>query len=77
MMDDEKKSHFEKGGRCKTYQIMGKNLVIPSLKWRKDKSGIYKYMRTQTTKYICQSLSTTPWRPIISAEAINSQSIIF
>ena len=42
VMDDEKKSHFEKGGRCKTYQIMGKNLVIPSLKWRKDKSGIYK-----------------------------------
>ena len=77
MMDDEKKSHFEKGGRCKTYQIMGKNLVIPSLKWRKDKSGIYKYMRTQTTKYKCQSLSTMLWRPIISAEVINSQSIIF
>ena len=38
---------------------MGRKLKISSQKWRKDKSGCFKYMRTQTTKYICPGLSTT------------------
>ena len=37
----------------------GKRLKVTSKKWRKDKSGCFKYMTTQTTKYICPGLSTT------------------
>ena len=53
--------------------MMGRKVVIPSLKWREDKYGSYRYMRTQTTKYICMSKSTTSRRTIFAAEVENSQ----
>ena len=49
---------FARGGMCKTHQKMSKKVVIPSLKWRKDKFGNFKYMRSQTTKYICEVKNT-------------------
>ena len=50
--NDMKKCEFKRGGMCKTHQIIGKKIVIPSLDWKKDKSGLYKYVRSQQTKYI-------------------------
>ena len=40
---------------------MGRKVVIPSLKWRQDKYGTFKYMKSQTTKYICV-VKNTPLR---------------
>ena len=60
---------FARGGMCKTHQKMSKKIVIQSLKWRQDKFGIFKYMRSQTTKY-----KNTPTREqSIAAEVGNSQ----
>ena len=52
---------FIRGGMCKTHQKMGRKVVIPSLKWRQDKYGTFKYMKSQTTKYICV-VKNTPLR---------------
>ena len=57
--DELPKCDIARGGWCKTHQLLGRKLKISSQKWRKDKSGCFKYMRTQTTKYICPGLSTT------------------
>ena len=44
--NDRKKCEFKCGGMCKTHQIIGQKIVIPSLDWKKDKSGPYKYVRS-------------------------------
>ena len=53
------KCDIMRGGWCRTHQLMGKKLKVSAQKWRKDKTGVFKYMRTQTTKYICPGQSTT------------------
>ena len=52
---------------------MSRKIVIPSLKWRQDKFGTFKYMRSQTTKYICLSKNTPVKEQSIAAEVGNSQ----
>ena len=59
---------FARGGMCKTHQRMSKKVVIPSLKWRKDKFGNFKYMRSQTTKYICEVKNTPLRKNSVTAE---------
>ena len=57
---------FMRGGLCKTHKVMGKKIVVSAMKWRKDKSGTFKNMRTQHTKYICKLKNTVHVGPNIS-----------
>ena len=67
--NDKNKCEFKRGGMCKTHQIIGQKIVIPSVEWRKDKSGLYKYVKTQKTKYICKVKSLSNEAPNISTSA--------
>ena len=73
IVDTRDECVFARGGMCKTHQKMSRKIVIPSLKWRQDKFGTFKYMRSQTTKYICLSKSAHDKEPLITAEVENSQ----
>ena len=67
--NDLRKCEFKRGGMCKTHQIIGQKIVIPSVEWRKDKSGLYKYVKTQKTKYICKVKSLSNEASNISTSA--------
>ena len=34
-------------------------MKVSAQKWRKDEFGVFKYMKTQTTKYICPGQNRT------------------
>ena len=54
---------------------MSRKEKVSTQKWRKDKFGVFKYMKTQTTKYICPGQSTTTRVHRNSAEVNNSQRV--
>ena len=60
---------FMRGGLCKTHKVMGKKIVVSAMKWRKDKSGTFKNMKTQQTKFICKLKSSVPVGPNISTSS--------
>ena len=69
------KCDIVRGGRCRTHQLMSRKVKISAQKWRKGKFGVFKYMRTQTTKYICPVQSTTTRVHRNSAKVNNSQRV--
>ena len=50
-------------------------MKVSAQKWRKDKFGVFKYMKTQTTKYICPGQSITTQVLRNPAEVNNSQRL--
>ena len=57
-IEDKEKCEFKRGGMCKTHQKQGSKFKISVLKWQQDKSGLFKYVRTQQTKYTCNVKNT-------------------
>ena len=48
---------------------MGKKIVVSAMKWREDKSGTFRNMKTQQTKYICKLKSSVHVGPNISTSS--------
>ena len=60
---------FKRGGWCKTHKVMGEKIVVSSLKWREDKFGTFRNMKTQQTKYKCKLKSSVHVGPDISTSS--------
>ena len=57
-IEDKEKCEIKRGGMCKTHQKQGSKMKISVLKWKQDKSRLFKYVRTQQTKYTCNVKNT-------------------